>query len=63
MSTRRPIELTTAQAAWIANVKPSTVRWWVRRKHVQRTRPGFIDAESLTRYLDNRGDHGQRKDR
>lgn len=61
MSTRRPIELTTAQAAWIAGVSAITIRVWVKRGRITRSRPGFIDAASLTHYLDNRGNHGQRK--
>ncbi len=54
-------ELTTHQASLVAKVKPVTVRMWVLRGHVKRTRPGFIDAESLLTYLDNRSGHGMQK--
>jgi Helix-turn-helix domain len=57
----RPIKLTTAQAARLAHVRPSTVRWWVKRGHIERTKDGKIDGASLAAYLDTRGNIGQRK--
>ena len=56
---RRSIELTIAQAATIAGVKPHTVSVWVIRGHVRRTAHGKIDGGSLIDYLDRRGDRGQ----
>jgi len=61
MPAAEPVALTTEQAAWIAGVAVATVRTWVRRGHVRRTASGLVDGESLVTYLDNRGDHGQRR--
>jgi len=58
---RRPPELTTEQAAWIAGVEPVTVRLWVLRGHVRRTSRGLVDGESLMAYLDGRGEHGMHR--
>ncbi|ALE77691.1 hypothetical protein WY02_03655 [Pseudonocardia sp. AL041005-10] len=44
--------LTTAQVAQLCNVRPATVRSWVRRGHVQRGPDGRVNAVSLLRYLD-----------
>lgn len=64
MSTpRRPPELTTEQAAWIAGVRPDVVRKWIHRGWVRRTARGLVDGESLMTYLDNRGDRGMHKRR
>ena len=64
MSTpRRPPELTTEQAAWIAGVEQYVVRKWIYRGWVRRTPRGLVDGESLMTYLDNRGDFGMHKGR
>jgi len=53
------VELTTRQVAAMTGEQPATIRQWVRRGHVERTRRGLISGASLLAYLDERGDHGQ----
>ncbi len=62
MSTQRPPELTTEQAAWIAGVEQYVVRKWIQRGWVRRTSRGLVDGESLMLHLDYRGTGQQERD-
>lgn len=55
----RRVELTVAQVATITGASASTIRWWIKRRHLTRTRRGLIDAADLLAYLERRGDRGQ----
>lgn len=55
----RPREFTVADVAAMTGVAQSTVRWWIKRRHLTRTRRGLIDGAQLVDYLDSRGDRGQ----
>lgn len=59
MSTGRPVELTVAQVSAVTGASRSTIRWWIKRRHLTRTRRGLIDAAQLLDYLERRGDRGQ----
>ena len=54
-------EFTTAQAAKLANVSAGTIRQWVARGRVVRTKNGNIDGASLLYFLDNRPKVGRPK--
>jgi excisionase family DNA binding protein len=44
--------LTVAQAARICKVSPATVRSWIHRGHITRSRRGLVSTEELLRWLD-----------
>lgn len=53
--------LRVAEVALLCRVKPSTVRTWIQRGHVEVNARGRVDGASVLRYLDERGDRGQRR--
>ena len=48
-----PGELTVRDVCELLGVKPGTVRSWISRGHIARTKRGGIDGPSLAAYLAN----------
>lgn len=46
--------ITVAEAAMLCSVKPSTVRSWINRGHIQRGRRGLIDPVELLAWWNRR---------
>lgn len=46
--------LTVAQAARVYGVSKSTVRKWIQRGHITRSRRGLIDIHELDEWFDRR---------